>query len=203
MTAKRGPGRPPVSEPDELRSRALEVLYRRGYQGTTMGALADEVGVSVRTLHRYFPTKADIVWGGIEGAIDALAHGFATADESLPITDAITAVVLDVFDQDADALAVGRARMRLIATTPELRETRPETYRRWREQTIEFVARRLEASPSDIVPRAVGAAVQAAIDEALAWWAAGDRDASPAQAVAEALRGFDVIRTSGVDAPAR
>lgn len=122
-------GRPPIAEEDDLRTRAIAVLQREGYGNVTMSRIAAETGVSVRTLHRYFPAKADIVWGGIEGSLDALRRGLAQADDSLPPLEAITAVVAAVFDQDADEVAVGRARMRLIATEPDLEQTRPETYR--------------------------------------------------------------------------
>lgn len=156
-----------------------------------MSQIAAETGVSVRTLHRYFPTKADIVWGGIEGSLDALRQGLARADQTLPPMDAIAAVVASVFDQDADEVAVGRARMRLIATEPDLESTRPETYRQWREESIGYIARRLALPPDDVVPQAVGAALQTAIMSGLSWWALqDDPELSPVEAVARALRGL-------------
>lgn len=156
-----------------------------------MSQIAAETGVSVRTLHRYFPTKADIVWGGIEGSLDALRQGLARADETLPPMDAIAAVVASVFDQDADEVAVGRARIRLIATEPDLESTRPETYRQWREESIGYIARRLALPPDDVVPQAAGAAVQTAIMAGLSWWAVqDDPELSPVEAVARALRGL-------------
>jgi AcrR family transcriptional regulator len=189
-------GRPPVAEISELRSRALDVLLRHGYRSTTMGRVAAEVGVSVRTLHRYFPAKADIVWGGIEGSLDALRSGFADADEHVPIIDAISAVMVAVFDQDADEITVGRTRLRLIATTPELQQTRPETFRLWREETVRFIARRLGASPDEVIPRAVGAAVQTVISEALAWWAIHPSTMTPVEAVTGALHGLRIVTSS-------
>lgn len=186
-------GRPPLAELGELRTRALRVLLEHGYATVTMVGLARQLGMSVRTLHRYFPAKADIVWGGIEGSIDALRRGFAAADERAPIIEAITEVIVAVFEQDADEMSVGRLRLRVIATNPELQTTRPDVYRRWREATIEYVARRLGTSPHDLVPRAVGAAVQTVVAEALAWWAVQDDDRPAAHTVAEALRGLDLV----------
>ncbi|MGO4298773.1 acyl-CoA-like ligand-binding transcription factor [Leifsonia sp. RAF41] len=184
-------GRPPIADEDDLRTRAIAVLQRDGYRNVTMSQIAAETGVSVRTLHRYFPGKADIVWGGIEGSLDALRDGLAHADDTLPPLDAITAVVAAVFDQDADEVAVGRARMRLIATEPDLESTRPDTYRQWRAQTVAFFARRLGLPADDVVPQAAGAAVLSTIMSALSWWAVqDDSDISPAAAVTRALRGL-------------
>jgi AcrR family transcriptional regulator len=191
IEAKRN-GRPPVADSDELRSRAIEVLQVRGFGDTTMAALALELGVSTRTLHRYFPSKADIVWGGIEHSLDALREGFAEADDELPILDAIADVINSVFHQDTDETTLGRVRLRLIATTPELWETRPETYRAWRDETVSFIARRLGTTPDDVVPQAVGAAMQTAITEALRWWATHPTT-SAVESVMRALRGFEVI----------
>lgn len=181
-------GRPPIADEDDLRTRAITVLQRHGYAATTMSRIAAETGVSVRTLHRYFPAKADIVWGGIEGSLDALRRGLAHADDGLPPMAAITAVVASVFGQDADDAEVGRARMRLIATEPDLEQTRPETYRLWREELVAYFARRLGVPAEDVVPRSAAAAVQSAIMAGLSWWAVQEHpDVSPAEAVARAL----------------
>lgn len=187
-------GRPPVADEDDLRTRAIDVLQRHGYRAVTMSRIAEETGVSVRTLHRYFPTKADIVWGGIEGSIDALRRGIAAADDRLPPMEAIAAVIVSVFREDADEFAVGRARLRLIASEPELESTRPETYRRWHEETVGFFARRLHLPADDVVPQAAGAALQSAIMAGLSWWAAQEDDGLPAaEAVGRALRGIAAL----------
>ncbi|SEB08522.1 acyl-CoA-like ligand-binding transcription factor [Leifsonia sp. 21MFCrub1.1] len=180
-----------MADEDDLRTRAIEVLRRDGYGAVTMKRIADELGISVRTLHRYFPAKADIVWGGIEGALDALRRALSEADDALPPWEAISAAILSVFAQDADAFAVGRARMRLIATEPELESTRPETYRQWRDETIGFFSRRLGLPADDVVPQAAAAALQSTIMAALAWWAVQDDETlTPADTVARALDGL-------------
>ncbi|MFF2050242.1 TetR family transcriptional regulator [Leifsonia sp. NPDC058194] len=194
MEPGRNRGRPPLVDEDDLRARAIDVLREHGYSAVTMSRIADEVGVSVRTLHRYFPAKADIVWGGIEGSIDALRASLRHADDRLAPFDAITAVVVQVFEQDADALAVGRARMRIIATEPNLESTRPETYRQWREETAAFFARRLGLTPDDLIPQSAAAAVLAAIMAGIGWWAVQDDETlAPVTAVKRALGGLGAV----------
>lgn len=187
----RSRGRPQLVDVDALREQAIDILREHGYRNVSMSRIADEVGVSVRTLHRYFPAKADIVWGGIDGSIDALRAGLVHADDALSPFKAISAVVVAVFAQDADSLAVGRARMRIIATEPDLENTRPETFQAWREETTAYFAGRLGLPPTDVVPQAAAAAVLAAITAALSWWAVqDDANLTPVVAVERALRGL-------------
>lgn len=188
--AKRGRGRPSTAETEDLRLGAVELILRRGYAEVTMTEIAVDLGVSVRTLHRHFPAKADIIWGGIEGSLDALAGALATAPTGVSVLDAIAEALHEVMQggEDAAGLELTRARLRVIARTPGLETTGPETYRRWREETTAFVARRLEVSPDELRPRVIGAAVQAAIDEGLRWWAVQDDAGSPTEAVVRAVR---------------
>src|SRR5690606_18312451 len=82
-------GRPPLADIEELRALALTEIERLGYGDVSMAALAEAVGVSVRTLHRYFPAKADIVWGGIESSIEALKEALDEVDEHFSTIDAL------------------------------------------------------------------------------------------------------------------
>lgn len=191
--SSRGRGRPAMVDVVDLRTMALDILLARGYQNVTMSELAAEAGISVRTLHRYFPGKADIVWGGLEGALEALRGAFEKVDERLPALEAVTQAMVTVFAEEAEEATFGRSRLRVLASTPALEVTRPEIYRLWRQETVAFIARRLDMAPDDIVPLAVGAAIQTTIMEALAWWAARDVRDTPADIVAHALHGLESI----------
>lgn len=183
-------GRPPVGDQDDIRTRAIEVILRLGYEQTTMSQIAGELGLSVRTLHRYFPSKSDIVWGGIEGAIDALRRGFAGVDPGLPVLAAVKTATLAAFAEDREGVALSRARFQVIASTPGLESTRPETYRLWREETVAFIARRIGVPHDNLQARATGAAVHSAVMTSLSWWAEQEDHGTPADAVAKALDGL-------------
>lgn len=182
-----------MADVEDLRIRAIELLLRHGYAGIAMSQIATDLGMSVRTLHRYFPTKADIVWGGIERSLDELRRGFQTVDERLPTIEAITEVVRSVFDDDTDTIAVTRQRLRAIATLPEVQSSHPETYQGWRDATVEYIARRLDVPVDDVVPRALGAVIQTTIMEALVWWAGRSDAESPTEVVTRALRGIATV----------
>ena len=186
-------GRPPKADPEALRSRLLSIIERDGYEAVSMGALAEAVGMSVRTLHRYFPAKADIVWGGIETSIEALSEGLRTADDSEPIIETVSAVVAGVFGRNVEDVATMRARLRLIALSPELRTNRSATFEGWRQAIIDFIALRRQVPTDSLVAVAIGAAIHSAIMEALSWWALRGDKSEPANCVAEALHGLSSV----------
>lgn len=183
-------GRPPVTDVASLRTAALPVIERRGYERVSMSSLAGELGVSVRTLHRYFPAKADIVWGGIDHSLAALTASLHDVAEGDGILDAVAAAVERVLDQNAEDLPTMRARIRLIARTPALRNARSTTFERWREELIRFTARRRGEAPTALVPVVLGSALHEAISQALGWWALADDGTSPGTCV---RRAFDAL----------
>ena len=189
-------GRPPKADPEELRSRLLELIERAGYEQSSMGSLAAEVDMNVRTLHRYFPAKADIVWGGIESSIAGLTAQLADAAAAHSIVDAVADAVGGVFDQNTEDLAVMRTRLRLIALTPELQANRSATFEGWRQAIIQFVASRRDQDPDDLLCVTAGTAMHAAIMEALSWWAVRNDVADPVACIAEALHGLNVLGES-------
>ncbi|MGO9891485.1 MAG: TetR family transcriptional regulator, partial [Solirubrobacteraceae bacterium] len=57
------PGRPPGTSRRAVTRTALELFGDRGFEETTVDDIADALGVSRRTLFRYFASKNDMVWG--------------------------------------------------------------------------------------------------------------------------------------------
>ncbi len=64
---KRGPGRPRGQTPQGLAAKdrlyriAIRLIGERGYEATTLRDIADEAGVSVGLLYRYFPSKSAVI----------------------------------------------------------------------------------------------------------------------------------------------
>lgn len=183
-------GRPPKAEPEALRGQLLDLIALVGYENASMGSLAESVGMSVRTLHRYFPAKADIVWGGIEFSTDSLTVELNAALDSIPIIDAVAHAVSNVFARNAEGLDMMRARLRLIALSPELRTNRSSTFEGWRHAVIHFVATRRGEPAQALIPVTAGAAIHTAIMEALTWWAMQGDSLEPMGCIAQALQGL-------------
>src|SRR4051812_46013561 len=56
-------GRPEATSHAEIEQAAFRLFGVRGFDGTTLNDIAAAVGVSRRTLFRYFRSKNDIPWG--------------------------------------------------------------------------------------------------------------------------------------------
>lgn len=181
-------GRPRSIDPESLARGALEIIAERGYDEVTMTDVATGLGVSVRTLHRHFPSKSDIVWGGVDTSFQHLADALASVDPSLTLLEAIETAVVALFEHEDARSPRSRARLRAIASMVQLHTARPAPSRHWHEQLLTFAAERLNTTTDDLRARAIAAAVQSATLDALSWWAAHDEEIAPQEAVRLALR---------------
>ena len=149
-------GRPPATSHPEIERAAFRLFAQRGFDGTTLDAIAGEVGISRRTLLRYYDSKNDIPWGRFAETLDGFRATLAGLPDDLPLHEAVHAAVL-VFNRfDLDAHPSHRERMQLILTTPALQAHSVLRYGEWRQVIAEYVARRLDLRPDDLLPRLVG-----------------------------------------------
>src|SRR5439155_25422924 len=66
--------RPKAATKEGIMDAALAVFHERGYEGTTIPAIAERAGVAQGTLYNYFPSKEKLLFacaraGGAPGAI--------------------------------------------------------------------------------------------------------------------------------------
>ena len=93
----------------EIREAALRLFLEHGYEATTVQAVADAAEVSLSTLFRYFPTKAQLVMPFDLAALIREAFIGQGPDET--VFDAIHAALRTSFDRlsvgEGDAAAGG------------------------------------------------------------------------------------------------
>lgn len=136
--AARATGRPATIDPDAVARIALRLFAERGYEQTSMEDIAAAAGIGRKSLYRYFASKADLVWGGIEPvaqaagrALDRALDGAGGVPDGTPFgrlrTGLSAAQIRAGLSAAAMAgvaalpdLAVTRGRLRLIAEHPEL-----------------------------------------------------------------------------------
>jgi AcrR family transcriptional regulator len=165
---------------DRLEDLALRLFTERGFDQTTMDDLAAAGGVSRRTIFRYFPSKNDIVFGGLDQRLAVLA---AELDAGRAAGLPVLAMVRRAFHavnsygpRDRASLAL---RIALISSVPSLRAHAALRYREW-EDTVQAAVQR-RAGTSGAYSRACARAVIGVMSAAFDSWreagAADDLDA--------------------------
>lgn len=153
MVTKPTPGRPRTTSRDEVQRVALALFAERGFEETTLDEVAAAVGVSRRTLFRYYPSKNDIVWGEFSEQLEGLRAGLAAAEPDEPLMEVVRRAVV-AFNDYADQEEL-RIRMGLITSVPALQGHSMLRYRDWCDVVAEFVAARLGGRADDQLPQVI------------------------------------------------
>jgi AcrR family transcriptional regulator len=176
----------------ETRQRILDVAFsmfiERGFDATTVDAIADGADVSPRTFFRYFGTKEALLFHDFEERL-AEMQGWIherPADEE-PARSLVH--VLCRMVGDLESTPERRALMvRLIGERPSIRSYQRTTIAEHAEQQVTgILASRAGVSGDDLGLRATVAAVSACFDIALHHWIEHGATASFSQTFSETL----------------
>lgn len=140
----------------EIEQAAFRLFAERGFDATTVDDIAREVGVSRRTLFRYFDSKNDIPWGQFDRTLADFRSLLVAMPEELSLHEAVFRGVVAFNEFPEDAEPPHRDRMRLILETPALQAHSVLRYREWRQVISDYVAGRLGLDPGDLLPQTVG-----------------------------------------------
>src|SRR5919199_4245061 len=188
------PGRPRTTSRDEVQRVALALFAEQGFEETTLDDVAAAVGVSRRTLFRYYPSKNDMVWGDFDWVLLRLRDLLARTDPAAPLMEALAEAAVASNRYEPGDLPELRIRMTLITTVPSLQAHSMLRYAEWRDVVAEFAAQRLGAAPGDLVPQAIGHAALGASMAAFEHWVT-----DPASNLEDNLRRTYALLASGFD----
>ncbi|MGH2885221.1 MAG: mycofactocin system transcriptional regulator, partial [Solirubrobacteraceae bacterium] len=164
------PGRPPGTSRAAVSRTALEMFAERGFEETTVDDIAAALGVSRRTLFRYFASKSDMAWGDFDWVLARLRRCLDATDPDEPLHEALRAAVVESNRYEDEQLPELRIRMRLITAVPALQAHSALRYAEWRTVIAEFVAGRLGCETGDLVPQTVAhAALGTSMAAFLVW----------------------------------
>jgi len=165
-------GRPEATSHDAIEQAAFRLFAQRGFDATTLDAIAEAVGVSRRTLFRYFESKNDIPWGQFDRTLDGFRAILAETPDTVPLADAVQGAVLRFNEYPPSSDPSHRDRMRLILETPALQAHSVLRYAEWRDVIADYVAGRRGLDATDTLPRTVGSVSLALAISAYEGWLA-------------------------------
>jgi TetR/AcrR family transcriptional regulator, regulator of mycofactocin system len=148
----------------------LQLFAERGFERTTVEDVADALGVSRRTLFRYFASKNDMVWGEFDQVLERLRGCLDASPPDEPLHEALRRAGVESNRYPPDQLPELRIRMRLITRVPALQAHSMLRYAEWRAVVAEFVAARLDCAPADLVPQVVAHAALGTAMAAFVVW---------------------------------
>jgi AcrR family transcriptional regulator len=177
-----GPPAGPPQARTRLAAAARDLFADRGYEQTTVEAIADRAGVGRRTFFRYFRSKDDAILPDHE-QIAAEARALIAALAALPPLRAVCAGARLVFRSYVDDPVVSVERYRLTRTVPALRDRETASVSVYTRLFSGHLRERYPQTPEGVLAAEVGgAAIVAAHNTVLRDWlrSGGGYDPLPA-----------------------
>ncbi|WP_313815202.1 helix-turn-helix domain-containing protein [Citricoccus sp.] len=103
----------------DIQHAALDLVEEQGLEATTVGDIAARVGISERTVFRYYPTKEHALMPGQQGLVDALVASESAHHTSSGILDDLLAVCREHFSHEVEQRDFRRIS-RLLIQEPEM-----------------------------------------------------------------------------------
>jgi AcrR family transcriptional regulator len=175
-------GRPVEIDPSRLSRIAVELFAERGYDEVSAAEVAEVAGVSRRSLFRYFPAKADLVWHGFHDGLEVLSVALLDSGDRAP-----TAAVLAAFGTMVERTptpALTRVRLRILAEHPDLMSF---GVGRLDEMASICAAYLRNRGVDDLTARVQAAAITAGAFTGYLHWATATTDEKPFESVRRAL----------------
>ncbi|MBE8470294.1 TetR/AcrR family transcriptional regulator [Streptomyces justiciae] len=211
MTAARGrTGRPPLTEERraeirlEIARAAVDLFVRQGVAATTGEQIGQAVGVSARTVWRYFPSKESCVRPLFSAGIDVIADCLREWRPGQPLDRLFDRWLATdpAFVAGPERATVG-ALVRLTRTEPGLRAIWLQTYDEAEPAFARALGERAGLPADDLRPTIQAAMFNAALRAAVehyAWRVEGEEtDAARAEAeLADTMRSALAVAARGL-----
>ena len=115
-----------MSRREELSRQAARLFARKGYHGTSVGDLADAMGVQKGSLYAHIAGKEDLLWETMRAGAAAFHGALDAIPEDLPATEKIRLVL--------------RAHLRVVAEQLDVATVFTEEWRHLEGERLEEIA---------------------------------------------------------------
>lgn len=165
---------------------AFALCVERGIDAVTVADIAAGANVSTRTFFNYFSSKEEAVLGGT-GRAERFVELLAARPDDEPLWEALRATLAQLVAEEDAPLRDLLAQMRLVSQSPTLAHQQMAIWGEMERVVVAEVARRVGASPQDLYPRLVVAAVVSAVRVATDHWLEAASEAPLAAVIDDAL----------------
>ncbi|MBB3677147.1 TetR family transcriptional regulator [Modestobacter versicolor] len=164
----------------------MELFAERGFEGTTVSAIAERAGVTERTFFRHFADKREVLFSGADDARDVLLRTIAEAPPTQPLLEVITAAMQVIAEEAfSDHLEQARARQAIISSNAELREREMLKFAVVTTELAEAVRSRGVPEPAATLTAELGAIL---FRVSLHRWLEADNDRPLAELITDSLQ---------------
>lgn len=183
----RSRGRPVEIDREHLAQVALRLFQERSYDSVSAAEIASAAGISRRSLFRYFPTKADLVWDRFDQSLEILRTALPTAPGE-PVK-AAKAALLMVADQ-TQVVELTRERLQLIGSHAELFAF---GMRKLQQQAEILRLYLLERGLSALEARVIASGLTMASFSGYLHWASASEEEHPLPVIGEAMGALSLL----------
>ncbi|MFH8709566.1 TetR family transcriptional regulator [Streptomyces rubrogriseus] len=160
----------------ELAKVAIDLFARQGFDETTVEDIARVAGMTKRSFFRYFPTKEDVVFDGIDLTGESVVADIAMRPAGEGPWECLRQV-LQAWQEEIHASEQALATIRLIEATPalagRLHQRRTEWHRRVSDALRDRPGTDLDPYTADLLTNAATAVLDAVSSQ----WARSDANA--------------------------
>lgn len=155
----------------DISKTAMDMFLAQGFDATTVDEIAERVGVSRRSLFRYFASKEEMAAADIAVRGDEMLAALKNrpADESPWIS-----LYEAAFHSDGQGPTSSRERTlqvaELLRQTPALQRFRLEKQKKWQELLAPEIASRISGPDSELAARGIVATALACLDASVDIW---------------------------------
>jgi AcrR family transcriptional regulator len=154
-----------------LEEVAFDLFLRRGYDATSVTDVAAAADVSERTFFRYYSSKQDVVFAGLDDDLERFAVIFADA---LVAPEPAWDDVIRAMRRYAEILEPSRdrnaRRARLVRATPNLLGPANMRLADWRYRACRIMAERYGRAPQDFEIQLLAGLTSAVLTTAMTVW---------------------------------
>ncbi|WP_345377146.1 TetR family transcriptional regulator [Frondihabitans cladoniiphilus] len=178
---------------DAVRTRlsdvAVDLFLEHGFDSVTIEQIAAVAGVSARSVHRYFPTKEDMVVGDPAAYGSVVSDVFTDRPVDEPALTSLRAAFTLLLERRGQDIR-GKAALCVITTVPSLRARNHEKHLLWASLLTPLVAERLSGADAGLRAQVLVQTALACFDVALTAWVVPGEPRTPAELIAVA---FDAL----------